>query len=421
MSTNPNAQRRAPPLAGRPPFATDEDDSVYDQQPAARPRPRQQQPAQNAGRDSMYQAWDNYLQNDKDKEGRPNSGTGGIGMGLMAGNLDDSDDDDQPAVRPAPVKGTNAPKKPSNLRPNPTENTRPSFESARNAPGNAQIAKPAPALAAAPANRGPSFDRQHPNLNSQQAPMEHPVPRQMQRPAAAALRVDVPQPVMPIPRAPIPAFTVSHSPSPSPSPSLNPHPLNAPSTPITPVFARPSFQSERKVEFAKDAIMRGNSEETLLPRNTAKGEEFWRRFSFVAKEEPKRSKSTWLKSALGSNRSMSRCVWIVSVFLLLAIGGAIGFGWWATHNEPAALPVAVGGSENQSQISTATAAAPSSSNTSRTLIVPTAIETKRAVAYDEADVLNRRAAKPEPTPPPLMRRSRHARRRLNLLDIEELD
>jgi hypothetical protein len=56
MSTNPNTQRRAPPLAGRPPFATDEDDSVYDEQPAARPRPRQQQPAQNAGRDSMYQA-----------------------------------------------------------------------------------------------------------------------------------------------------------------------------------------------------------------------------------------------------------------------------------------------------------------------------------------------------------------------------
>jgi hypothetical protein len=90
---------------------------------------------------------------------------------------------------------------------------------------------------------------------------------------------------MPIPRAPIPAFMPS--PSPSPSPSLNPHPLNAPSTPITPIFARPSFQEERKVVFSDGAIMRGNSEETLLPRNTQKGEEFWRRFSYFAKEEPK--------------------------------------------------------------------------------------------------------------------------------------
>jgi hypothetical protein len=119
---------------------------------------------------------------------------------------------------------------------------------------------------------------------------------------------------------------------------------------------------------------------------------------------------------------MSRCVWCISIFLLLAIGGAIGFGWYMTHNEPGALPVAVGGGENQSMVSTATSAVPSSSNTSRTLIVPTAIETKRAVAYDEADGIHRRAASPEPTPPPfIMKRSRHARRRLNRLDIEELD
>lgn len=56
MSINPNSQRRGPPLAGRPPFATDEDEAVYENAPA---RPRQQQqkpPQQGAGRDSMYQA-----------------------------------------------------------------------------------------------------------------------------------------------------------------------------------------------------------------------------------------------------------------------------------------------------------------------------------------------------------------------------
>jgi hypothetical protein len=224
-------------------------------------------------------------------------------MGLMAGGMDDSDDDDdQPPVRKAqggsPAK-TTAPAKSSNLRPSPSEKPRVSNETQRNGPYAAQVqplARPPAAATAGPpaaANRQGSYDKPQ---YQQQTPMAHPVPRQttgVQRPAAAALRVDVPQPAMPIPRAPIPNFMPS--PSPSPSPSFIPHPLNAPSTPITPVFARPSFQgttADKKVEFAvKDgAILRGNSEETLLPRNTPKGEEFWRRFSFIAKEDPKRKK-----------------------------------------------------------------------------------------------------------------------------------
>lgn len=208
-------------------------------------------------------------------------------MGLMAGDLDDSDDD-EPAVKKSVAKST-APLKSSNLRPSPAVAgpEKNGVDNGRSPAMNYQgPARPAPAMAAPPANRQASFDR--PQYQQQQPPMANPIPRQIngvQRPAAAALRVDVPQPAMPIPRAPIPAFMPS--PSPSPSPSLNPHPLNAPSTPITPVFARPSFQEERKVEFAATAIMRGNSEETLLPRNTQKGEEFWRRFSYFAKEDPK--------------------------------------------------------------------------------------------------------------------------------------
>jgi hypothetical protein len=211
-------------------------------------------------------------------------------MGLMAGDMDDSDDEDAPNQR----NKTSAPAKSSNLRPSPTEQPQRSYDAQRPPPnqGRQPIARPPPAAAAPPAAAGNPYRPGYaqPQLNRlQQPPMAHPVPRQVQRPAAAALRVDVPSPAMPIPRAPIPAFMVS--PSPSPSPSLNPHPLNAPSTPITPVFARPSFtEPEPKVEFAKDAIMRGNSEETLLPRNTAKGEDFWRRFSYFAKEDPKATK-----------------------------------------------------------------------------------------------------------------------------------
>ena len=218
-------------------------------------------------------------------------------MGLMAGDMDDSDEDEAPNQRNNPK--TAAPAKSSNLRPSPAkEPPARSYEAQRPPPnqGRQPIARPAPAAAAAepPAAARTAFSRPayaQPTLNRLQQPViAHPVPRQVQRPAAAALRVDVPSPAMPIPRAPIPAFMQSPSPSPSPSPSLNPHPLNAPSTPITPVFARPVYGSEPKVEFAKDAIMRGNSEETLLPRNTPKGEDFWRRFSYFAKEDPKASK-----------------------------------------------------------------------------------------------------------------------------------
>lgn len=52
------SNNRQPPLYGRPPYATDEDDAVYDQvqQPQARPRQRQPEQGPNGGRDSMYQA-----------------------------------------------------------------------------------------------------------------------------------------------------------------------------------------------------------------------------------------------------------------------------------------------------------------------------------------------------------------------------
>ena len=213
----------------------------------------------------------------------------------MAGELDDSDDEDQPRANTAPLKTSNAPLKSSNLRPAEAQ-PRPSTDSQR----NNGIARPAPAMVGAPAGRQGTYDRAQQQQHQQQYQQQNPPISRgpgttgVQRPAAAALRVDVPQPAMPIPRAPIPAFMQSSpvgGPSPSPSPSFIPHPLNAPSTPITPVFARPSFQEpSRKVEFKEGPIMRGNSEETLLPRNTQKGEEFWRRFSFIAKEEPKRKK-----------------------------------------------------------------------------------------------------------------------------------
>lgn len=82
----------------------------------------------------------------------------------------------------------------------------------------------------------------------------------------------------------------------SPSPSVHsstPHPLQPPVTPITPAFIRPASKSpspinvsfEEGVATPRKPIMRGNSEETLLPSRGEKGDDFWRRFSMVAKED----------------------------------------------------------------------------------------------------------------------------------------
>lgn len=72
-----------------------------------------------------------------------------------------------------------------------------------------------------------------------------------------------------------------------------PHPLDPPMSPITPAFARPRPPKGGDVHFdasqEKQSIMRGNTEETMLPKRGDAGDDFWRRFSMVAKEENRRS------------------------------------------------------------------------------------------------------------------------------------
>lgn len=74
----------------------------------------------------------------------------------------------------------------------------------------------------------------------------------------------------------------------TPVPST-PHPLQAPMTPITPAFARPpKKQEEGNVKF--EVI--GQREEVPLARRGQKGDDFWRRFSMVVKEEQGGRKNT---------------------------------------------------------------------------------------------------------------------------------
>ena len=68
-----------------------------------------------------------------------------------------------------------------------------------------------------------------------------------------------------------------------------PHPLPPTISPILPVFARPAKPSEpRDVKWGPEPIIRGNSEEKLIPRRGERGDDFWRRFSMVAREESRK-------------------------------------------------------------------------------------------------------------------------------------
>lgn len=63
-----------------------------------------------------------------------------------------------------------------------------------------------------------------------------------------------------------------------------PHPLQPPVTPIAPVFARPA--KSPTIKFAPEQpIMRGEEEGALLPKRGERGDQFWKRFSIVAKTE----------------------------------------------------------------------------------------------------------------------------------------
>jgi hypothetical protein len=141
-----------------------------------------------------------------------------------------------------------------------------------------------------------------------------PTPNHPQlRPMPNALRVNHPpadtrQPEMPVP--------IYETPSLRPVVPSTPHPLQPPMTPITPVFARPAKSPAPKdIQFTSDVIIRGGSEDNLMPKRGEKGDDFWRRFSIVARDEKKTS--SWLiKTQSGSSR-LSRWVWFIGTLALI--------------------------------------------------------------------------------------------------------
>ncbi|KAH8104850.1 hypothetical protein BXZ70DRAFT_1005351 [Cristinia sonorae] len=388
---------QTPPLAGRPPFATD-DDSVYDNQPQQQStrRLRQPPPPDPNARSSAYNVYDNYLDgNNRD------SGIGALGSTLMNGDMDDDDDDD-PFDDDKKAPSFDAPRQQQHY-----QQQQATIPLAAPKPGYAAPVgglKLAPSPATSPTGRTPS-------------------PQQM-------AQIQVPRPLMLVnsmndpgsPRNMSPAISVPNT----------PHPLQAPMTPIQPAFVRPAPASPRDVKFATARpILRGNQEETMLPKRGERGDDFWRRFSMVVKEEsakPKGEKqSVWLRKTQSGSTRMSRWVWIVGVILLLCIAGGIGLGWWIAHNDKSVnAPTAIGGSANEKAQPTTTAAAPGTSSAAR--VTPTHTVARRAATFDiiptqaaqlSSHPLDRKANRAQPPVQPIanffsgrkshLSRSRHRR------------
>ncbi|TFK26842.1 hypothetical protein FA15DRAFT_250530 [Coprinopsis marcescibilis] len=382
----------AAPLAGRPPFATDEPDTIYETSPS--PARRRVGPAKSDNpnkRSSAYDVYDNYLTDDnnnsstsknpfaspprngqaasnlrpprsgspKDPASSRNSGIGGIGMGLLNMDYSDSEDDsdDDFARKPAQTKNAALAAAVSGK---PTTNN--PFASPNNSQHNLhqpqmqqQNRSPPPIAAPQPGYAAPIAALQNTGSMSGSPPrggpgMPAPVgfpnpngaPRQQMRqgpPNGLSLNTSAANvglgPSMPAPaHVGMGGVGIRH---------MSPAPLDAPATPIMPVFvAIPKENKEPAIKFDDSVsaarprppkeIMRGNNEETMLPRRGEKGDDFWRRFSMIAKDEGNKKESSWLHKTRNGKSRLSRWVWLIGIVLLLLIGGGVGLGIYVTRN-----------------------------------------------------------------------------------------
>jgi len=276
----------APP---RPPFGTDEPESIYETPNHPQRRIRQPAPVDPNSRTSAYNVYDNYINDASNRQ----SGVGALGEGFMNGSLDD--DDDEPDVKYNPFS---------------SDKEKETF----NMP---LAATPPPQYVATPMPPPAALSINTVNRNPFASPMDR------------GFRNGPPQPI-----------TVPST----------PHPLQPPMTPITPIFARPRQQD---IHFDDKPIMRGAGEGTSIPVRGEKGDDFWRRFSMVVKEEnakPTRMKqSSWLKNTQGRTNTMFRWVFFIGMILTICAIGAIVLWWYVDHHSTSnSGPAAIGGSAQES-------------------------------------------------------------------------
>ncbi|KAG6330375.1 hypothetical protein ID866_8712 [Astraeus odoratus] len=282
------------------------------------------------------------------------SGFGAVGLGFLNGSMDDEDEDAKP----------------------PQSRAMPGAAISKQAPASIPLAAPRPGYPA------PVAALKIPSSSPDPSPRAQP-PQQMSQ-VPQALRVARPQFDTGAPRMPPPIYQTPSIPTPV-VPST-PHPLQPPMTPITPVFVRPSKSPApvTDVKFAAEVIMRGNSEDNLLPKRGERGDHFWRRFSIVAKEEKK--PSSWLVKTQSGMSRMSRWVWLVAILILAGIGL---IAWYEiTHkSSSSSQPTAVGGKANET-------AGPTTMPAS----AQAAISTSTSLHVSPTNTVARRVARAEPTP-----------------------
>jgi hypothetical protein len=416
-----------PPLAGRPPYATDEPDSVFGTSPQQpQRRVRQAPPDDPNKRTSAYDVYDDYTKDGvalgTTTTSANNPRTSGIGN-LLLNMEDDSDDDSEdeverrPRIPPGINKSAAVPSSPSPAnktaalaaaigattpvsapprsashqvpiaaRPQPQPQQQQQWPRPAGPPSPPRqqvIAAPRPGYALAAPIAALNASSISPPLKSPGGPGT--APQNPFLPAAPHQPNHHGSPVAPPFVRPIPG-----SPAPSSRSLAAPHPLQPPITPITPAFIRPSSASPSPtarsfssstlgsqgngasdpcVKFSLDQkpqpIIRGNTEETLLPSRGEKGDDFWRRFSIVAKEPTCVSESSWLKKTRSGTNRLSRYIWIVGVILILAIVGGIGVGVWISRNSPGhQQPKAIGGSDDHFASGTTTTSTSTTSSQS---------------------------------------------------------
>ncbi|KAG7445796.1 uncharacterized protein BT62DRAFT_932960 [Guyanagaster necrorhizus] len=331
------------PLAGRPPYATDEPDSFYET-PQPQRRIRQPQPENPNNRSSAYNVYDNYL--DKKRQ----SGTGALGMGFLNGSMEDDDDDDDDYCGPSSAAESRQ------AGPLPSKHAALAAATASN--GNRRGSpSPPPQYIASPR---PGYAAPIAALNNLPRPEPAAAPARQHQPQ---ISVNAKPPRSQYPFV-LPINTASSSPvSISSSVPSTPHPLQPPMTPITPVFARPTKGVDVKFRDEKP-IIRGNSEGMTLPKRGERGDEFWRRFSVIAKEENRKSSSSWLKKTQNGTTRLSRLVWVIGTILAICAAAGIGIGFWISHNSTSSSqPTAIGGSADNAstEINTDTSTSDTSS------------------------------------------------------------
>lgn len=236
----------------------------------------------------MPSRYDQYMDDSK-----RDSGADALGMGFMNGDLDSDDEEDNDMNhshnKHSALAAATHPQSQSSI---PLASPRPGYA----APIAALNLSPSPLAQGSPRQPPAAFQGQ--GQRQPPPPMLSPGhPQMAQLPSSLRSGPSTPRTPngqMSFPLGP-PVRPFASSPSPSLAPSSvpsTPHPLEAPMTPITPAFLRPpkSPAPRDKVKFESEPILRGNSEDNLIPKRGEQGDMFWKRFSMIAQDGAKQGR-----------------------------------------------------------------------------------------------------------------------------------